>query len=1262
MKKLYFLFGSLLIIGLGVGVYYLNSPSNSPQISEHSEFEEGEGEMSKEARIEEYFKWRFEREQDPSLGTVPHTRLLDVYKKIEAFKRTASSRTGTLSTANWRERGPYSVGGRTRAILIDKNDPTGNTVFAGGVSGGLWKTTSIGAITPNWQPIGHYFENINISAIAQDANNPDIIYFGTGESQGGGGRGLGLWKSIDGGDTWTHLTSTANFNFYYVLRILVHPVNGDIYACTESGVRRSQDGGNTWVKVLGSGVSSGSSNRITDIEYAKDGAIYVSLGHNGGGANIYRTDAGANQGNIGNWIRLTSGTTGMPGNQSRIELSVAPSNENVIYAVTAQGVDASGIYRSNNRGVSWQKTSSAPSAIGMPIFTRNQALYDLDICVSPLNENTLIIGGIDLLYSNNGGISWTQISQWYGGGGLQEVHADQHKILWDIDRPNRVLFGNDGGVWISTNNGQDIDHRNNGYNVTQFYALAIHPDKYSNYFLAGAQDNGSQRFNQFDIATTTEVAGGDGFMAHIDQNQPDTQLVCVQFGDFFLSTDGGQAFGRLFIDPDPVPPGEEDNPGIRIGNNRAGFYTPSDFDNDANALYAQAAINGNYFRWFVSEGGGFNIGDAATQQFPTPGTTVNIAGFGGTVRHVYASENVANRIWIGSTGGQIIRIDDAHLGNSVTGTNFNLPSGGTVSCIVEEDGNPNHLIATQSNYGVTSVYESINGGSNWVNIEGDLPDLPVNWVVFHPYDNDKLLLATAVGVWTTEDIDGGNTNWLPSDNFPSVIVDMLQTRPSDGLIAAGTFGRGVFTTDFLSLSVPNFKVNRVTYLDVSPVFIDYSVNSLSWLWNFGDGNTSTLRIPNHSYPSIGSYNVSLTINDTATVSDIIKVLPDRPVPYTEESAIYGGDFETNDQDFGVDTKSGTSWEKGNSTVFGKDGTASGANAWVTGLTGNFYDNNTETYLYTPNFDLTEPAIYEFKFKGKFNIQEGFDGMRVEYSLNKGLSWSILGSHNDLLPDDANRWYNYTSTSSLTAFQEGTSYFSGYQGVWKDYKTDLNALVGNENVAFRFAFRSNGTNRRAGAAIDDIEVTKYNDILETILRSFTGEFVTQNSNEITLNWSTQPEYRCSHFKISVSENGSEYSEYAVEIPGQGSTADASSYSYPVLDMIRDFYYFKIKVFNQDGTFFTSPIIVVSRNGDDLPFDISKVYPNPVSDHLGLAFTKFVDEKIVVNIYDATGRLIISEGMVPNDVYTRIETAILQAGMYVLVVQYGDEKIVRKFLKH
>jgi hypothetical protein len=146
-------------------------------------------------------------------------------------------------------------------------------------------------------------------------------------------------------------------------------------------------------------------------------------------------------------------------------------------------------------------------------------------------------------------------------------------------------------------------------------------------------------------------------------------------------------------------------------------------------------------------------------------------------------------------------VDNADQAGAVTVTTLTTPVNGFISCIVVENGDDNHIIVTCSNFGTNSVLESTDGGTTWVDLDNDLPDMPVRWAMFHPFDNSKFILATEIGVWSTDQLDGVNTQWWPTNNFglANVRVDMLRYRASDHLVAAATHGRGMYTTDYFTL-------------------------------------------------------------------------------------------------------------------------------------------------------------------------------------------------------------------------------------------------------------------------------------------------------------------------------------------------------------------------------------------------------------------------------------------------------------------------------
>ncbi len=714
----------------------------------------------------------FELTKDPATNTVPRERLLPAYRELQRREQLLSTRNNILQM-NWEERGPNNVGGRTRALLLDANDPSGNTLWAGSVSGGLFKTTNISASTPQWQPVNDLFDNLSVTAIAQDPTNPQTMYFATGEGffNADAMRGFGIWKSTNGGTSWQPLPSTQNSRFHYTQKLVVNS-QGTLFAATRNdGLVRSNNGGTTWTRVLGGG-TFGTRLQASDVEIAANGVLFASLGLQGQDG-IYRS---TDQGNT--WAKLS---TGLPSSgYERIELACAPSDPNRVYAMFQDGNNSNcqGIYRSNNGGNTWTAVSN-PGAWGMSNFCRGQAWYDLTCAVDPNNANTLMIGGIDLLRSTDGGNSWSQVSQWFGGGGFQYVHADQHIILYAPGSSSTVFFGNDGGVYRSTNGGITIQDRNRGYNVTQFYACAIHPVSGVDYFIAGAQDNGTQQFDTPGINATDEVAGGDGAFVHIDEDQPDIQIAAYVYQNYFITTNSW-ASSRSAGD----------------GTDNGEFINPTDYDSRSNTLYC-AYGNGNFFR--ISNIGSFEQEDI-----------VQIPAFNGSqIRHVSVSPNVNNRVYFGLSSGRIVRVDNANSA-SPSGTVLN-PSGGpngSISCIAVEKGNENHLLVTLSNYGVVSVWESYNAGGAWFNREGDLPDMPVRWALFNPNDANQALLGTELGVWVTSNLNNNAVQWVPSNNgLPNTRVSMLQIR-EDQTVLAGTYGRGLFTSSSLEIPTVGFTQNQ----------------------------------------------------------------------------------------------------------------------------------------------------------------------------------------------------------------------------------------------------------------------------------------------------------------------------------------------------------------------------------------------------------------------------------------------------------------------
>jgi len=964
----------------------------------------------------------FEMTKDPALGYPPVERKIAAFK--EAKKLLARKNAKAIDNVSWDERGPNNVGGRTRALIFDPNDPSGKKVFAGTVAGGLWYNDDITDGDSEWQNINDFMANLSISTLAYDPNNTQVFYAGTGLGFTGRLRGSGIWKSEDGGTTWNQLASTDNSDFRYTQKIVITSTS-KVIAATLEGLMISDDGGDTWTTAI--------SEDMTDIDLSSDvtnGEIIYASNYSG---DIYKsTDDGDT------WDDISPNDGG-----DRVELAAAPSNPLTVYAVAADGRDVEWFKKSTDAGENWTDITipnyrSQNCQVSGSDFTRGQAFFDLILAVYPNDENSLIVGGIDLHRSTNGGTNWSMISYWTGGCDAY-VHADQHAIVFKEGSDSEAIFGNDGGVYYSSNLDQSDPsflEAINGYNTALFYAVASANEFMSNTYLAGTQDNGTQMFLNPGINSTIEVTGGDGAFCFIDQDDPNLMISSYVYNSYYLSTNGGGNFIQF------------------VSNQNAGnFINQADYDDDANILYA----TGNDNEIIV-------YSDIETGSPTTTSQSVSIGNEQSS--HIRVSPFTNNRILVGTEGGGVFVIDNANDTPLVTNIDNNQLPGGTVSCI-EIGESDDHLLVTYSNYGVTSVWETQDGGTNWQNKEGNLPDMPVRWALYNPNDRSEVLLATEVGIWSTDDITDTDPEWDPSnEGLANVRCDMLQYRESDELVVVATFGRGLFTSDvFIENALASFDPSRkVAYIGKEIQFENTSVGPVtSSLWSFGDGVSSSSTDATHTYQSPGQYTVELVVNEGAqSASDrqTIYVLPNRDGDYQLSN---GGDFE-DFEDFFAENISGTAFEIGSSSISGKSGTTSGSNAWVTGLEETDYQNNSEALLYTPNFDLSQAGTYELSFQTKYSFEDDWEGFIVEYSTDGGDNWDKLN------PNIESDWYNIT-TENNSVFGSSVPIFGGNTGdAFVKKVVDISSLSGSGRVAFRFRFMTDTNTRDIGMAIDDFIIS------------------------------------------------------------------------------------------------------------------------------------------------------------------------------------------------
>lgn len=766
-------------------------------IPKHLEDRRSEAEEERDEPLEALMQ-EFQKTRDPKLNTVPKERLIKAlnYYAVQTAMATKMKTTTPFSSITWSERGPNNIGGRTRAILFDNNDATHKAVFAASVGGGLWKCTDITATTPAWAVVNDQFANLAITSLAQDPGNAQTIYFGTGEGWGNadGIKGNGIWKSTNGGTTWTQLTATANNNdFAFVQKIIVTSTGAVYVACrgaysNTGGLQKSTDGGATWTRVIGNGSND---MNIADIEEASNGDLYASAGIFTTGKILKSSSAtyGANVGNSGNWADITP-----TGTWQRIELAVAPSSSGQIYAVCQGSAnEVTGIYSSTNGGSTWT-SKTVPNIYDQganSVFTRGQSWYDLTCAVDPTTSTTLYIGGVDILKSTNSGSTWTQLTTWslYDDGSFwpnpfpwsfsQNVHADVHALVFKPGASGTALVGCDGGLFYSTDLTNTLalpvwDSKSANYNVTQYYACATHPTD-PNIFLAGAQDNGSHQFTTTGINTVTEVTGGDGAFCFIDKTNGNNMITSYVRNNYYFSNNGGFSFND-----------------VNGYDNSGRFINPADLDNTNDILYS-AGTTDQLVRW------------SSVFSFGASRSDLPVGLDGDQISAIKVSPNTPSTVYVGTDDGNVYRITNANATPTVTKlTSTQLVSGGYISSIdvVKRTTNTDDsILVSISNYGVNSVFYTANGTAispTWVNIDDNstLQDVPVRWAMWSPANSRIIFLATEVGVMGTGTLNGSSTVWtlLNNGNLPNVRVDMLQVNSSNQLVAA-THGRGLWTSN-----------------------------------------------------------------------------------------------------------------------------------------------------------------------------------------------------------------------------------------------------------------------------------------------------------------------------------------------------------------------------------------------------------------------------------------------------------------------------------
>lgn len=780
--------GSLLLLA-STGAVAQEAPVYDP--SERAEFE----------RI---------RRADPATGRIPdgmrYAELTFARNLATALARSGDAKDRRYSStgAEWIERGPGNQGGRTRGLAVDRTNDS--VILAGGVSGGLWRSTDVGN---SWIRVTDIDDLHAVTSLVQDPRPgaENVWYYGTGEQRANSANlpGDGIFKSTDGGRTFRRLPSTVTDRpqsrdqvFDYVHRIVVDPSNpgqDEVYAACYGGIVRSLDGGDSWEEVLG-----GLSNRslYTDVTISSDGILYATLASSGREVEgIFRSVDGTN------WVDITP--TDFPSNYGRIIPAIAPSNEDLVYffAVTpnnGKNDHSLWVYDHNGgAGAIWEDRSG-----GLMSNTETYDNYCGSLVVHPEDEDVVFRGGVRLTRTTDGFRDSSNTTTQMGSG----QHADQHAALFFPNDPSRMLTGHDGGISITENpldNRVSWQFRNRGYATTQFYSIAIDPaTEGSPIVIGGTQDNGTWWLDDpAGLSDGRKIYGADGGFCAIDEGA-ENYYTSYQRGTMFRSTfdDEGSRTGWARIDPAGADADDYSfiHPFTLDRADRRIMYLPNGRDlwrnNDLTGIELDRRNARSTTNWVEME---------SARLGPNSGSISSVST---------STANPAHRLYYGTSRGKIFRVDDANTGDpsSVDVSDDDFPSS-WVNCIAVDPRDGDHLLSIFSSFNTQSIFRSVDAGASWEPVSGNLEENPngsgngpsVTWVEMLHVDNEQIYFAaTTTGLYSTRNLDGMNTLWIPESPsvIGNVVCDMIAVRESDGTVAVATHGRGIFTADVGSAIVP----------------------------------------------------------------------------------------------------------------------------------------------------------------------------------------------------------------------------------------------------------------------------------------------------------------------------------------------------------------------------------------------------------------------------------------------------------------------------
>jgi len=732
----------------------------------------------------------------------------------------------TISGLGARNIGSAAMSGRV-AALAAVHEGSRLTVYVGAASGGVWKSVNGGT---TYKPVFDKQPVQSIGAIAVDPKNPQVVWVGTGEAwtRNSVSIGDGVYKSSDGGDNWTNVGLKESER---VAKILVDPTESNVvYVCVPGklwsdsdvrGVYKTTDGGKSWTRVLkGANTSTGCSMLSLDPQnpktifagmwdFRRKGWTFRSGGDGpaaASGSGLFKsTDGGAS------WTELDEKSAqGLPSKPwGRIAVSVAPSKPNVVYAFIEAAVPKNGLYRSEDGGRTWEARDRSQAMIWRPFYFAN-------LIVDPKNENRLYKPDLNLVVSNDGGSSFSNIS----GG----AHGDFHDVWIDPQSPDHLITGDDGGVWYSYDAGNKW-WKGDNLPISQFYHVSVDMDRPYHVY-GGLQDNSawvgeSQYPGGITNSRWENMYNGDGFWIFVDPLDPDYIYAEYQGGEI------GRV-NRKTHETRNIKP----LPGYKEGKLRFNWNTPIHLSPTRKGtiyLGSQFLFRSRDFgQTWERVSPDLTTNDSTKQQQEQSGGVTVDNSAAETHTTIYAiAESPKNPavIWAGTDDGNLqVTRDGGKTWTNVVANVRGLPANAWVSSIEAghfDEGTVYasfdlHTFGDMRSY----AYKSTDFGKTWSPLVGaESPVRGYAHVIKEDLVNrDLLFLGTELGLWVT--LDGGK-QWAhyKGGDLPAVAVRDLAIHPRDDDLVIATHGRGIWIIDDirpLRALTPAMLTATAGFLQVKP--------------------------------------------------------------------------------------------------------------------------------------------------------------------------------------------------------------------------------------------------------------------------------------------------------------------------------------------------------------------------------------------------------------------------------------------------------------